>query len=285
MKTPALHRVALFLTGVSPLLTCWDVREATAQTPDQTSAQEVLLFQSFFSDARITGAPYWGGGLSVRESDGGSGLELDAIAGYTVNPQIEIHAQLGFLRSSRDGGGSSSGLTDLLIAGQYLFDDVQINATGDVLDLSAGGYIDLPAGQADVGGNTFDFGMYGAARYPIDGRTTLTGNLGLNFVETVEAGVGLIGFCPGTYFGYCATPRFEQGRATSVSLGAGALYQAASNVYLVGELRAQTEFDYALLSGGVDYATRFGHLRGALAVGLADGAPDLSLVAQIVRPF
>lgn len=286
MKTLVMRLLesVLFVSILSVCIT-WGVRDGMAQTPEPTSVQEVRLFQSFFSDARITGRPYWGGGLSIGDSDGRSSAELDAVVGYTIIPELEMHAQLGFLRSSPDEGDSSSGFTDLLVVGQYLFDDVRVNAAGDVLDIAAGGYVDLPAGQSDVGGNTLDFGLYGAARYPMNDRTTLTGNLGLNSADPIETGIGLIGFCPGFYFGYCATPRFESGRATSVSIGAGALYQASGDVYLVGEFRAETEFDYAALSGGVDYTTRFGHLRGALAAGLADGAPDVSLVAQVLRPF
>lgn len=281
MRDPRPYLLATLLC----LLAVGSVRDGVAQTQEQTTVPEVRLFQSFFSDARITGTPFWGGGLSIRSFDGGNGVGLDAIGGYTLTPQIEIQAQLGFLRSSPDQGESSSGFTDLFVSGQYLFDDVRLNAGGDILDLAAGGYIDLPAGKAALGGNTLDFGMYGAARYPMNERFTLTGNLGLNFVETIEQGIGLIGFCPGFYFGYCATPRSELGRRTSVSIGAGALYQADDDVYVVGEFRGETEFDYAALSGGVDYGTTFGHLRGALAVGLADGAPDVSLVAQILRAF
>lgn len=255
------------------------VCEGVAQN-EQAGAQAVRPFQSFFSDAMITGIPYWGGGLSAREFDIGSALQLDGFGGYTVNSRVEIQGHLGLVRVNPGEGSSTSGFTDLLVAGHYVFNDV-----GEVAALAAGGYVELPVGKRSVGGNTLDFGLFGAVRHLVDDRTTLTGTVGLDFLETTDFRLSLIGFCDPFYFGYCATPLFELTRKASLSIGGGAVYAANEDLHLVGEFRVETLFDYAALSGGLDYGASFGHFRGVLAVGLDDGAPDLALTVQVLRSW
>ncbi|MGH7576013.1 MAG: hypothetical protein ACREM1_12925 [Longimicrobiales bacterium] len=278
----SLTVVSLF-AGLSAGEGAAQASEPTGSQEVQSNPQDVRLFQSFFSDALISRTGYVGGAASAQEYPGGNAIELDAMGGYAFTPQIEIQGRLGFLRSSPDEGDGSSGLTDLLVTGQYLFDDLPLNDAGDVMDIAVGGYTDLPIGESEVGGNTLDFGVFGALRYDLNERLALAGNLGIDFVKTPSSFTP--GFCiPGIYLPVCTQGNVDAGgRETSLNIGGGAIYGATDQLNLVGELRIETEFDYAALSGGVDYAVTFGHIRGALLVGLDDGAPDVGLVMQLVR--
>lgn len=277
---------------VVSLLSTSNVDEGAAQANEPTASEDVRsspgdvrLFQSFFSDAVISRASYLGGAASAQEYPGGNAIELDAMAGYAFTPQIELQGRLGLMHTSPDDGDGSSGLTDLLVTGQYLFDDLPLNDAGDVIDIGVGGYTDLPIGESEVGGNTLDFGVFGAMRYDVSDRVALAGNVGIDFVKAPSSFVP--GFCvAGIYLPVCTQGSISAGgRETSISLGGGAIYGATNELNLVGELRIETEFDYAALSGGVDYAVPFGHFRGALLIGLDDGAPDVGLVAQLLRFF
>lgn len=260
-------------------------RAAIAQNdvpPDgqaETDAPPVWLFQSFFADAMADGA-YWGGGLSVRDFDDGSAMQLDAVGSYAITSQIEVQGQLGFARIDPGEGSSASGFTDLLLAGHYVFDNI-----GTVSAIAAGGYVELPVGKRSVGGNTLDFGAYGAVRHIVNERATVTGNLGVDFVETTDFQLSLIGFCDPFFFGVCAAPLYELERKASLGIGGGVIYAIENGLNLIGELRLETVFDYAALSGGVDYAGELGHMRGFIAVGLDDGAPDLALNIQLLRAW
>ena len=65
---------------------------------------------------------------------------------------------------------------------------------------------------------------------------------------------------------------------TSLNIGAGAIYPINEQLNLVGELFMQSEGDYMMLSGGVDYNLGSGRIRGALGLGLDDGAPDIKIM-------
>lgn len=282
--------------AVGSLLVASSVGRGAAQADDPAGSQDVRsspgdvrLFQSFFSDALISRRPYLGGTASVQDYPGGNVIEFDALAGYVFTPRIELQGRLGFVQLSPDDGDGRSGLTDLFVTGHYLFDDLPLNDAGDVIDIGVGGYADLPIGESEVGGNTLDFGVSGALRYDVNGRVGLAGGVGIDFVKTPSTTTVMVGFCiPGIYFPVCHPGSISEaggGRETSVRLSGGAIYGATDVLNLVGELRFEPEFDYAALSGGLDYAAPFGHLRGALLIGLDDGAPDVSLVAQLLRSF
>lgn len=179
-----------------PMVAARGAAQASPATHGQNTTpttQDVRLFQSFFTDARISGRPYLGGAASAQDYSAGNTIGLEAMAGYTFTPQVELQGRVGFLRTSPDGGDGSSGLTDLLVTGQYLFDDLPLNDAGDVIDISVGGYADLPIGEEDIGGSTFDLGVFGALRHNINDDLALTGNVGLDFVEGLSS--SMPGFC------------------------------------------------------------------------------------------
>lgn len=250
------------------------------------SASNVRLFQSYFSDARITGRPYIGAEPSFSSFGDADIVQLYARGGYTVNPQVEVEGQLGYRRVGLDGDNSGSGLTDLVVTARYLFVD-----TGDY-DIAGGAYLDLPTGDESIGAGEFDFGFYGALRSPVTNRVTLTGTLGVDFVK--GAGFFAPTIClpappsPGPFPlpSICSPEITAEGdREVSINLGGGVIVRTAQDaLHIVSELRIEPEFDYAAISGGPDYyMPAIGRIRGALVIGVDDGSPDFALLAQIVR--
>lgn len=213
---------------------------------------DVHLFQTFLRDATITTNPYGDAGFQYGDYNYFNTWFLGIQGGYPVTPKVEVGARLGFLDYSFDGGSSESGLSDLFLSGRYLITQEKMNVT-------AGGFITLPIGGKDVGQNNFDFGGFGALRYPLTNGMVLTGIVGLDFLE------------------------IRNDRKTSLMIGGGTIYPVQENFSIIGELNIQTEIHYALLSGGVDYALAGGsRIRGALGFGLDDGAPDFTLLGSFL---
>jgi hypothetical protein len=220
---------------------------------------QVRLFQSFHRDAPITQRPFVDGGLEFDNFEYASFFKLGARAGLPVQPNFDINAGLHFINFNPDFGDGSSGLSDIWVSGKYRVDNVFREKTS----FSAGGFITLPTGSEDVGQSNFNFGAFGAIRHPLDNQLTLTGVLGIDFVEG-----------------------FDDSRSSSLLFGTGVIYTYDSNLNFIGELQIQSEYDYALLTAGTDYVLlQGGRVRGALGVGLDDGAPDLALMASYLFSF
>jgi len=223
----------------------------------------VRLFQSYFFDAPIAGAGYGQGGLTYSGYDGFSSFSLGVMGGYPINPQIELGTQIHYLSWSPDKGDGQSGISDLDIFGRYnIFNQNQTN-------ISAGAMVTLPIGSEDVGQGNLNFGAFGAIRHSLNSNVTLVGTIGLMFYEKTEYDFNF--------------DTFELEEKTSydnyLNIGAGAVYQINPQLNLVGELNIKSEGDFMMLSAGVDYALGSGSVRGALGIGLDDGAPDLMLMA------
>ena len=222
----------------------------------------VRLFQSYFFDAPIAGAGYGQGGLTYSGYDGFSSFSLGVMGGYPINPQIELGTQIHYLSWSPDKGDGQSGISDLDIFGRYnIFNQNQTN-------ISAGAMVTLPIGSEDVGQGNLNFGAFGAIRHSLNSNVTLVGTIGLMFYEKTEYDFNF--------------DTFELEEKTSydnyLNIGAGAVYQINPQLNLVGELNIKSEGDFMMLSAGADYALGSGRLRGALGIGLDDGAPDLMLM-------
>lgn len=228
----------------------------SAQTP---STDKVRLFQSFYRDAPITAVPLVDAGLEFDDYDGGSFFNLGAKSGIPIKSNFDLGAGVHFISFNPEVGDGESGLSDIWVSGKYRIDNVFQGNTA----FSAGGYITLPTGSEDVGQSNFNFGAFGAIRHPLDNQLTLTGVLGLDFIENIL-----------------------DDRESSLLLGGGVIYDYDPKLNFVGELKIQTEGDYAMLTAGTDYALQAnGRVRGALGVGLDDGAPDLALLASYLFFF
>lgn len=233
----------------------------------QNTLDDTHLFQSFFHDATITKTPYGEGGLAFNSYDGGSIFRLGVQGGYGVNPNLEIGGGLSFINSSPEEGDGHSGLSDLLVAGRYLL-------SKNTAKITAGGYITLPIGSEDIGQGALNFGFMGAMRYPLENGIVVTASLGLDFMEVTD-------------FEYDNGKLKETtSHENSLRIAGGAIYPVNAELNAVGELVIQTETDYMLLSAGADYKLEgLGKVRGALGLGLDDGAPDFVLMASYLMNF
>lgn len=237
------------------------ITDARAQFADTTLAtgSDTKLFVSHLIDSPIETQPYGEGGATFASADFFNAFTLGAQGAYPINELAQVGARLSFSSISPEVGDGQSGLTDLDIFGRYqLMDDQQTQ-------VSAVPYLSLPIGSEDIGHGRLDFGAFGAARHALENGVTLTGTLGLKFVEVKT-------------FDF-ANDRESTERETSLYLGFGGIYPVNEKLDAVGEFVIQTKSDFSVLSIGGDYKLTGGRLRGALAIGLDDGAADLSVSA------
>ena len=220
---------------------------------------DVHLFQTFLRDAPISKNIYAEGGLSYSDFDNASIFGIALQGGFPINPKIEIGANWGFLNFSPENGDGESGLSDLTVSGRYLIMPEKTN-------IAAGAFITLPVGKEEIGQSTTDFGAFGALRHPLNNGMVITGVIGLDFLE-IKTGD-------------------DSDRETSLLVGGGLIYPATDQLHILGEFNLQTEGDFAMISGGVDYRLKMGSkIRGMLGLGLDDGAPDFMIMGSFLHFF
>jgi len=212
------------------------------------NTDDIHLFQSYFFDATISQRPYFEGGLSYSDFDTASVLAIGGQGGFPINKKLEVQAALSYINISPEQGDGQSGISDLSLYGRY-----NLSNNGKTI-FSAGGMITLPVGSEDVGKGNTNFEGFGAVRHKLQSGLTLTGTAGLLFFKN-----------------------WEDDYDTSFNIGFGGIYPVNNLLAVVGEFNMQTEGDYMMVSAGVDYKLSKGHVRGALGLGLDDGAPDIQI--------
>lgn len=229
------------------------VGSANALSAQSSTMDDVRLFQNTFRDAPITAVPYGEALLNVASMDNSSLTSIGVQGGLGWQRKIELNGGVYFSSTNPDGDASGeSGLLDIPVYGRYNF------VAEEQMKVSGGTYLTLPIGSDDIGQGNLNFGFFGAIRHAIkDSPVTLTGNLGVDFVE--QPGFFLGPICIPTFnpiTGYfeilsptCLPgPASEGGRTASVGIGGGAVYAANDLLHLLGEIRIEPEFDYAALS-------------------------------------
>lgn len=235
---------------------------------DDEFFSNVRTFQSFFRDAVVMDNAYGETGLGYSDMAFGSLLDLGVQGGLPVSPQLELGFGANFLSFSPDAGDGSSGIGDVRVSGIY-------SLVPDPSKIAAGGYITLPVGNEDVGAGDLDFGFFGAIRHPLNENMVLTGNVGIDFFE-----ITTFSFNPTTFETEEST-EYE----SSLGLSGGVINKLNDQTHIIGELVLRTEGDFFLLSGGVNHDLGTGTVRGALGVGLDDGAPDFVISASFLKFF
>lgn len=223
-----------------------------------STKDDIHLFQSFFHDASLSTRPYGEIGLTFFDYEHASVIDVGAQGGLPIVPKFELGTGLYFRSIDPEGDiDGESGITDIPVYGRYLFVSQQ------QVKFSGGAYLTLPVGSEDIGQGNTNFGFFGALRYGVSRQVVLTGTLGLDFFE---AG--------------------DDDRETSLNLGFGTIIGATNELNIIAELLLETETDYTALSGGVDYQiSSMGHIRGALILGVDDGAPDLGISGGFLFMF
>lgn len=230
-----------------------------------STKDDVHLFQAFFRDATSSTEPYGAGAVSYLDYEGAGIFDIGAQGGWGITPNFELSAGLFYRSINRDepkGGffvdenNDDSGIADLPVFGRYIFvNERQTKFAG-------GAFITLPIGSEDIGEGNANFGFFGAVRHALNRQVVLTGSLGLDFLEIGED------------------------RETSLNLTAGAIITAAEKLNIIPELTIQSETDYMALSGSADYQiSSNAHLKGAILLGVDDGAPDFGITGGVLFYF
>ena len=261
---------ACILTMVLPPLGALAQDETAATrgsiTTPATSGSD-RLFLAFIEDAGLVPNQWWEGRLEYLDgSVDGSAVDaflLRGVVAFQPWDRWELGARLGFGSTDTppplpDGNGA----TDFDLWGKYY-----LGRTSDRTEFSAGGVLVIPTGDdaAGLGTDAFAFTAFGAMRQRFQ-RFILSIHLGAQF-----NGDGQI-FRDATLEG-----------KTAPILGAGVIFPTSDRISFVGELRYWGERFDGLESdtrilGGVNWRVQNrGMFRGALGVGLSDGAPDLQI--------
>lgn len=244
----------------------------TSTTVMATRPNADRLFLGFAEDATIIKRQWWEAQFEYADGSSGNPWDKTLIRGIVaISPMTnwEFGGRVGF--GSTDATGNipdGSGATDLDVYGKYLF------GGGGETEFAVGGMVTIPTGDDSVGLGTdaFSFKAFGAMRHHMK-NAIFTANAG--FRATGDGHVG----DPGP-----EGPGDLQGKSAP-SLGVGLLWPLGTNFTLVGEAGIETErfenteSDVRVL-GGIDWRpSNRGVVRGALAVGLDNGAPDFQFLA------
>ena len=238
---------------------------------DDELFSNVRTFQSFFRDAVVMDNAYGEAGLGYSDMAFGSLLDLGVQGGLPINPQLELGFAANFLNFSPDAGDGNSGISDIRVSGIY-------SLVQEPSKIGAGGYITLPVGSEDVGAGNLNFGFFGAIRHALNENMVLIGNAGFDFFEVTTVEIVQTG-----PFSFDTEESSEH--KSSLGLAGGLINKLNDNTHIVGELVLRTEGDFFLLSGGVNHELGSGTVRGALGVGLDDGAPDFVISVSFLKFF
>lgn len=228
----------------------------------------VRPFMSFIEDAAVAENMYGEGQFQYADFEGGSSISLGVQGAYRVMPLMEAGGRVGFASVSPEVGDGESGLLDVDVYGRYTVME------GPTMRVTAGALLNLPVGSDKIGEGTFDFGGFGALRYAMT-KGVILGHFGLriNGDSEIETGYGT----------------FDVEREMQILFGGGILYPLSEAATLTGEFTFESaEYDggdSALqLTPGIDFGLASGlKVRGALALGLSDGAPDMILIAGVAK--
>jgi hypothetical protein len=183
---------------------------------------------------------------------------------------LEVGGRFGFGTANgsppAEGG---TGATDLDAYGKWVFPNAAPNT-----DFTAGLLVTIPTGDdtAGLGYNAFSSQAFGGVRHRMES-VVLGGHIGIRFNGD------------GAFQGKDLTGK------TSFEMGFSTLFPLANQVSIVGELQVETDrFE------GVDASTQLlvginwrafgrGMLRGAIAGGLTDGAPNYRVLLSYAYTF
>ena len=231
----------------------------------QGTKDDVHLIQNLFFDSAKAPKTYINGGLDYASFDFLNRFTAGGSVHAPVSPLLEVGAGLNYLNLNPEVGDSRSGLSDLFVSGKYHLDFEQAQ-------LAAGGFVTFPLGSDEVGGGSFDFGGFGAGRLGLLESTVLTGM------------VGLFSFDVGS--SQNSSGNVVSDRDFVLQLAPGIIHQLNDKTHLIGELTIQTNTSFMQLSVGGDLETSSkGRFRPAIALGLDNAAPDISLTASYLVSF
>ena len=242
---------------------CLPVSAQTAGSSSAPTSSSDRLFLSFIEDATVIENQWWEARLEVSDWDTVDVTALTGVVAFQPWQSWELGARVGFGDSDISGGSGvdGSGATDLNAWGKYYF------GGSDNTEFAVGSVVTVPTGDdsAGLGFDAFGISAFGTIRHRLE-RLVLSFHGGLRFNDDGR-------FVNNDLKG-----------ETSALLGAGVIFPLADQVTIVGEFdyesgRFEGRDDDLTLLGGINWRMlNRGMLRGALGVGLADGAPDWQLI-------
>ncbi len=258
--TAACGLIFLFFAIPSP--------SATAAEPPGPTSGEDRLFLAFAEDAAVVPNQWWEGRLEYTNDDPVDATTINLVAAFQPIQLLEVGGRVGFGTTDAPHDTGGTGATDADLWGKW-----HLGSRGET-EFSAGALVTLPTGDdtAFLGHDAFDVEAFGAARFRMD-RAIIAAHAGIRMNGDGHFGGGTI-----------------DGK-TSVALGAGAILPLSDQVSLVGELNVESErwqgadSDFRVLVGANWRPFARGMLRGAVVVGLTDGAPDAQLFAGYAYSF
>ncbi len=236
---------------------------ASAASPAPASNGDTRLFQAFAEDAAIVPNQWWEGGFEFTSGQPPSDGHLDVsalmlTAAFQPLKGFEVGGKVGFGSSSADENlPDGNGATDFDLWGKW-----HIGGSGKA-DFAVGALATIPTGDdtAGLGYDAFNVEGFGAMRYQLS-------------QAIVAAHVGFRINSDGHFLGYPLDGK------TSALMGLGLVYPVSDQVGIVGEANLESErwegadSDLRLLVGVNWRPLNKGMIRGAVSVGLTDGAPD-----------
>lgn len=242
------------LAGGAPAQEAADVRRSSAYSSTD-DLSDVRLFNSWVADAVFTPGIDLEPLFDWQVYNGFNLWFAGARTAIWVADGVEVGGRLGWAGFDPDGFDGESSFADLELFGRYRL-PVDFDGT-----LAAGGEIALPTGDPEAGQDNTIVRIFSALRKDMDGAFTFTANAGFEYVE------------------------FLGGDGNGLTLGLGTLVPLTDELTATGEFNLRTAFDYAIVTGGLDYELPpGGHLRSAIGIGLDDQAPDFQFQVALALP-
>ncbi len=243
--------------------------DAVAQERQSTALGGDRLFLAFAEDAAFVSAQWWEGQFEYADINPLDVTLIRGVVAFQPVKQLEVGGRVGFGSTDAPSPPDGSGATDLDIWGKW-----DLGVAQGPTDFTVGALATVPTGDdsAGLGFDAFNLEVFGALRHRL---TT----------ATVSGHVGVRANGDGRIRGVDINGK------TSAIIGGAVLYPVSDVVNLVGEINLETErfrgadSDTRIL-GGINWRLfERGILRGAVAAGLTDGAPDVQLLVGYAYTF
>ena len=228
------------------------------------------LFLSFAEDATVVDRQWWEGQVEAADGDSADSNIVRAVVAFQPWVDLELGGRVGFGDTDMDVGSDGSGATDLDVWGKYHL------GGNEETEFAVGGVVTVPTGDetAGLGSDAFGASAFGSIRHRLT-RSIITGQAGLRFNGDGRRG----------------SETQDRDGETSPMAGLGVIVPFSDNVAGVAEARyedGRLEGDDAdtRVLGGINWRPGGrGTLRGAIAFGLSDGAPDTELMVGYAAQF
>jgi hypothetical protein len=244
----------------------------TSQSQTRATSGQDRLFLVFAEEAATVPHQWWEAQAEFRDGDPVDANVLRGVVALMPFQNLEVGGRMGFgSTDAPDPLPEGSGATDLDLWAKYHFGAVNAQT-----EFAAGALLTVPTGDdtAGLGDDSFDVEAFGSMRFRTDS-IIFSGVAGIRF-----NGDGQV------YGGEDAPFGFETDGNTSVILAGGGIYPVSDVLSLTGEVYFESErvdgadSDTRLAVGANWRPWNRGMLRGALGVGLSDGAPDAQVLVS-----